>query len=79
MVFRMKVTLQIDDAVMAELERESARQGRTKSELVEIALRNLLRSQNKPAELPPLPVFHGGELLVDVADRNALYDAMEER
>jgi antitoxin component of RelBE/YafQ-DinJ toxin-antitoxin module len=76
MVFHMKTTLQIDDTVMAELKRESARQGRTMSELVETALRNLFRSQKKPVDLPPLPVFHS-EMLVDVADRDALYDAME--
>jgi hypothetical protein len=35
----MKTILNIDDAVMAELEREAARQGRTMLELVEGALR----------------------------------------
>lgn len=79
MVFHMKTTLQIDDTVMAELKQEAARQGRTMSELVETALRNLFRSQKKPVDLPPLPVFHGGEEMVDIADRNALYDAMDER
>lgn len=29
-------------------------------------------------ELPPLPTFHGGGFLVDIADRDALYRAMEE-
>jgi Arc/MetJ family transcription regulator len=49
MGFRMKTTLNIDDTVMAELKREAARQGRTMSELVETALRLLLRSQRKHA------------------------------
>jgi Bacterial antitoxin of type II TA system, VapB len=74
----MKTTLNIDDTVMAELKRESARQGRTMSELVETALRLFIRSQRKRAELPPLPTFHGGRELVDIADRDALYRAMEE-
>jgi len=39
MVPHMKTILNIDDAVMAELEREAARQGRTMLELVEGALR----------------------------------------
>ena len=39
MVTHMKTTLNIPDAVMAELRREAARQGRTMSELVEAALR----------------------------------------
>ncbi|MFP3942810.1 MAG: DUF6364 family protein [Alphaproteobacteria bacterium] len=75
----MKTTLNIDDTVMAQLKSEAARQGRTMSELVETALRNLFRARNEPAELPPLPVFHGGEPLVDIADRDALYQAMEGR
>jgi hypothetical protein len=79
MVFHMKTTLQIDDTVMAQLKREAARQGRTMSELVETALRNLFRSQKKPVELTPLPKFHSGGALVDVADREALYQAMEGR
>ena len=48
------------------------------SELVEAALRLLLDREPETGELPELPTFHGGELLVDVADRDALYDAMEE-
>jgi hypothetical protein len=80
MVFHMKkTTLNIDDTVMAQLKREAARQGRTMSELVETALRNLFRSQKKPQELPPLPTLHSGGTLVDVADRDALYQAMEGR
>lgn len=79
MVCHMKTTLNIDDTVMAQLKREAARQGRTMSELVETALRNLFRSQKKPAELSPLPLFQSGGTLVDVADRDALYQAMEGR
>jgi hypothetical protein len=59
--------------------REAARQGRTMSELVESALRLLLRSDRKREKLVALPAFHGGGTLVDIADRNALYQAMEGR
>jgi len=79
MVCHMKTTLNIDDTVMAELKREAARQGRTMSELVETALRLLLRSQRKHRPVPPLPTFHSGGTRVDVADRDALYQAMEGR
>ena len=78
MVFRMKTTLNIDDTVMAELKREAARQGRTMSELVETALRLFFRAHRKHKPLPPLPTFDSGGMLVDIADRNALYDAMED-
>ena len=79
MVFHMKTTLNIDDSVMAQLKREAARSGRTMSELVETALRMLFRSRRKKEALPPLPSFRGGEELVDIADRDALYRAMEGR
>ena len=77
MLFHMKTTLSIDDSVMARLRRESARTGRTMSELVETALRRLLQAKPGTAELPPLPSFKSGGAMVDVADREALYRAME--
>ncbi len=80
MVPHMKTTLNIDDTVMAQLKREAARQGRTMSDLVETALRLLFRSQKKREDHPPpLPTFRSGGTLVDVADRDALYQAMEGR
>ncbi len=77
MVSHMKTTLNIADAVFKRLKRESVLQGRTMSELVETALRQLFESQAEARELPPLPTFHGGPERVDVADRDALYDLME--
>ena len=79
MAFHMKTTLNIDDTVMAELKREAARRGRTMSELVETALRLFFRSQRKRGALPPLPTFDSGGHLVDISNRDALYDAMEGR
>jgi hypothetical protein len=79
MASRMKTTLNIDDAVMVALKREAARQGVTMSELVESALRLMLRSQRKRGRIPALPRFRSGGPLVDVADRDALYQAMEGR
>jgi hypothetical protein len=75
----MTTTLNIDDTVMAELKREAARQGRTMSELVETALRLLLRTQRKRGTPPELPRFHSGGTFVDISDREALYHAMEGR
>lgn len=79
MVFHMKTTLIIDDGVMRRLREESARQGRTISQLVEAALRRAFDPPPARPKLPALPAFDGGGCLVDIADRDALYQAMEGR
>ena len=79
MVSHMKTTLSIDDTVMKALKQEAARRRCTMSELVEAALRLLLGSRERPTKLPALPTFRSGGALVDVADRDALYAAMEGR
>jgi Ribbon-helix-helix protein, copG family len=79
MVSHMKTTLVIDDVVLDRLRQEAARQGRTISELVEAALRSFLERGPKLPPLPPLPIFDSGGAYVDVADREALYQAMEGR
>jgi Ribbon-helix-helix protein, copG family len=79
MVIWMKTTLNIDDSVMALLKQEAVRRGCTMSELVESALRLLLAAKEPPRPVPPLPSFRSGGSLVEVADRDALYQAMEGR
>ncbi len=74
----MRITVNIDDNVRARLKREAARQGRTMSELIETALRLLFESRQGRVDLPPLPTFDSGSSLVDPADRDALYEAMED-
>ncbi len=78
MDYHMKTTLEIDENVMRELKAKAARDGTSMSELVESALRMLLRKEARAKALPPLPTWSGGQPLVDVADRNALHDAMDE-
>lgn len=77
MVFHMKTTLNISDAVMRQLKKESARQRRTMSELVESALRTLFQKHGVSQKLPPLPEFDSGGARVNVANREILYDVME--
>ena len=80
MVSHMKTTLNIDDTVMRRLKEEAARRDTTMSALVEAGLRLILdagAAAERSRELPPLPSWHGGEELVDIADRDALYEAME--
>lgn len=76
---KVKTTLKIDDSVMALLKKEAVRRGCTMSELVESALRLLLQAEKPQKKMPPLPKFKSGGALVDIADRDALYQAMEGR
>lgn len=76
---KVKTTLKIDDSIMSLLKKEAVRRGCTMSELVESALRLLFQSEKTPRKLPPLPKFKSGGPLVDIADRDALYQALEGR
>jgi hypothetical protein len=68
----VKITLQIDDRIAGQLQSEAMRRGCTLSELVESALRDLLRAKPDANELSELPTFDSGGALVDIADRDAL-------
>ena len=72
----MKITLNIDHSVIAKLKREAVRQGRTVSDLVEMALCLLFRPRKNGRAPRRLPTFKSGGALVDIADREALYQAM---
>ncbi len=78
----MKTTLNIDDSVMQRLREEAARRGTTMSALVEAGLRRVLAppeaEAGSPEDLPPLPSWNSGGHLVDIANRDELYRAMEE-
>ncbi len=77
MFFHMKTTLILPDHLVRQLKHRAAEQGTTLSAVVAEALRRGLEP-NPAIELPPLPSYHMGPPLVDVADRDALYRAMEE-
>ena len=73
----MKTTLILPDHVVRELKRRAARRGETLSAIVAETLRRGLAVKDAPDELPPLPSHHMGTPLVDLADRDALYRAMD--
>ena len=82
-VFRMKTTLNIDDGVMRQLKAAAAQRQTTMSALVEAAIRRILaeplqgdvHSQSRAR----LPTWRSGGFRVDIADRDALYRALEEQ
>jgi len=74
MVFRMKTTLIIDDNIFTRVKEEAARRRTTISEIVEGALRAHLQPKPDMKELPPLPTWNSGGLLIDVSNREAMYE-----
>ena len=82
MVCQMKTTLNIDDAVMRRLREEAARRGTTMTALVEAGIMRVLEPPapyvTERDALPELPQWNSGGAMVDVANRDELYAAMDE-
>jgi Arc/MetJ family transcription regulator len=72
----MKTTLVLGDALARDLRRAAKERGTTMSRLVEDALRRLLREPRTRRTAIALPSFDGGRILVDIADREALRQAI---
>ncbi len=76
-----KTTLNLDETVMARLKEEAARRETTMGALVEAGIRRILAEGEAPPpapdDLPPLPTYDMGEPLVDITDREALYEALD--
>lgn len=74
----MKTTLNLDDDLMRQAKKRAAEDGTSLTHLVEEALRAALATRGRPARRTVRwVVVDGGPPRVDVADRDALYDAME--
>jgi hypothetical protein len=77
MVFRMKTTLVIPDPVFRDLKRRAAERNETMSALVTEYLRQGLRGARKPRKRFTFPTFSAGPPLVDITDRDALYEVLD--
>ena len=77
----MRVTFDIDEAMMRRLTEEAVRQRTTRSALVEAGLRRILaeseRVDSHPDTLPPLPVWKSGGWRIDIANREEIYRIAE--
>jgi hypothetical protein len=76
----MTVTIQLDDALVQDLERFAAQRQHSVSSLVEITLKELLQKEGRGGHRE-LPVFYGGRGLqpgVDLDHSAALLDWMEQ-
>ncbi len=78
MVFHMKTTLLIPDLVFRDVKQRAAERGETISAVVTEFLRRGLEHNPRPKQPFRLPSFSAGPLLVDVANRDKLYDALDD-
>jgi plasmid stability protein len=78
MLVCMRTTLNLPDALAEAAKQRAAEEGRTFTSLVEEGLRIVLDAERAPRQVR-LPAFggRGGEMLVDIADKDALWDALD--
>ena len=76
-----KTTVNLDDDLLRAAKKHAIDEGTTLGKLIERGLRTVVSTSSQPKHPPlDLPVFDGGgKTLVDLTDRNALYDAMDGR
>lgn len=78
MLFCMRTTLDLDDALMRRTKALAAREGVTLTALMERALHDLVDGDETEDFVLQLPVVDGHQVpQVDVTDREALFEAME--
>jgi hypothetical protein len=77
----MKTTLVLDDALVEQVRQRARERGVSMSSIVEEAIFRMLTEEPSTSELPPLldlPSYRMGNWLVDITDRNAIYDTMDD-
>jgi hypothetical protein len=75
----MKTTLVLDDALVEQVRQRAKERGVSMSSVVEEAIFRMLTEKATPSHPPlDLPSFNSGGYLVDITDRNAMYDAMDD-
>ena len=74
----MKITVNLSKDTIARMKSEAIRLGCTASEIAEYALRLYFKTHGRGRRLSRLPNRNLGPALVDIANRDALYDAMDD-
>ena len=81
MLICMRTTINLPDTLAADAKARAAAEGRTFTSLVAEGLRSVLASRRPPSNAQPVPLPAFGDpndrLLVDLADRDAVWAALE--
>jgi hypothetical protein len=83
MLWCMRTTVRLDDALLAQAKEEAARSGRTLTQVIEDSLREALSrplGKEVARHRAPLPTFRGNGLQpgVDLDSARSLLDLMED-
>lgn len=79
MVVWVRATINLPDALAEAAKARARAEGRTFTSLIEEGLRTILSRADESAPIEPLPSYGDprGRLLVDLADRDALWAALD--
>ena len=69
--------MNLPDSLLEAARERAAVEGRTVTSLMEEALRRLLAEQPPVAAPPNLPTWKGGRLLIDLEDKDALWEILD--
>ncbi|KJQ55718.1 Antitoxin VapB25 [Microbacterium sp. SA39] len=81
MLVCVRTTLNLSEALAAQAKIRAAAEGRTLTSFIEEALRDRLAKSEAMAPAAPLPTFGDpstSHFLVDIDDRDALWEALDE-
>ncbi len=74
----MKTTLVLDDVLVEQVRKLAKERGTSMSSVVEDAIFRMLHERPAPPTRLTLPTYPLGRANVDINDRDALYDFMED-
>jgi hypothetical protein len=69
--------MNLPDSLLEAARERASVEGRTVTSLMEEALRRLLEETRSAAPLPSLPTWKGGRLLIDLEDKDALWEILD--
>jgi hypothetical protein len=73
----MRTSMNLPDALLEAARERAKHEGRTVTSLMEEALRRLLEAQPTSVSPPELPTWKGGRLLIDLNDKDALWEILD--
>lgn len=79
MLVCMRTTINLPDALGEAAKKRAKAEGRTFTSLVEEGLRKILAVEAQQTDRRPLPVsqVRGGRIVIDIDDKDALWEALD--